>query len=186
MPPQPNAPTTILKTGTIRGFTDSLVISGNIEGAICDMVIDTGSNITILRPDILQRVSKDADINVPLVNCLLRTVTDETMPVRSRGKLALQLGYFEAVPDVWTADIENRFILGLDFQISNDCIVDVQESCLRIGPDEIRFKQIAANKKPICRRVMVAETWLVPPKSEAIVPGVLDGDIPVPKKDGER
>ena len=91
VPAQPNAPTTILKRGMMRGFTNSLVISGNIEGASCDMVIDTGSNITILRPDILQRVSKDADIDVHTVNCLLRTVTGETTPVQSRGKLALQL-----------------------------------------------------------------------------------------------
>ena len=53
----------------------------------------------------------------------------------------------------------------------------MQESCLRIGPDEIRFKRIAATEKPVCRRVRVAETWLVPPKSEAIVPGVLDGEV---------
>ena len=161
----------------MQGFTNSLVISGNIEGASCDMVIDTGSSITILRPNILQRVSKDADIDVHLVNCLLRTVTGEIMPVRSRGKLALQLGNFKAVHDVWIADVENECILGLDFQISNDCIVDVQESCLRIGPDEIRFKWIAATEKPVCRRVTVAETWLVPPNSEVIVPGVLDGDV---------
>ena len=161
----------------MRGFTNSFVISGNIEGASCDMVIDTGSNITILRPDILQRVSKDADIDVHPVNCLLRTVTGETTPVRNRGKLALQLGNFKAVHDVWIADIENECILGLDFLISNDCIVDVQESCLRIGPDEVRFKWITATEKPVCRRVTVAETWVVPPKSEAIVPGVLDGDV---------
>ena len=125
----------------------------------------------------MQPVSKDADIDVHPVNCLLRIVTGETTPVRSRGKLALQLGNFKTVHDVWIADIENECILGLDFLISNDCIVDVQESCLRIGPEEIRFKRIAATEKPACRRVTVAETWLVPPKSEAIVPGVLDSDI---------
>ena len=119
----------------IRGFTESLVISGNIEGASCDMVIDTGSKITIVRPDVLQRVSKDADIEVHPVNCLLWTVTGETTPVRCRGKLTLQLGNFKAVHDVWVADIENECILGLDFLISNDCVVDVQECCLRIGPD---------------------------------------------------
>ncbi len=35
---------------------------------------------------------------------------------------------------------------------------------------------MTATKEPVCRRVKVAETWLVPPKSEAIVPGVLEGD----------
>ena len=35
---------------------------------------------------------------------------------------------------------------------------------------------MTAAKKPVCRIVMVAETWLVPPKSETIIPGVLDSD----------
>ncbi|CAB3976838.1 Hypothetical predicted protein [Paramuricea clavata] len=140
------------------------------------MVIDTGSNITILRPDVLGRVSKDVDIDVQPVDSLLQTVTGETTPVQSRGKLAFQVGNLKVVHDVWIADVENECILGLDFLISNDCVVDVQESCLRIGPEEIRFKGMTATKKSVCRRVMVAETWLVPPKSEAIIPGMLDGD----------
>ena len=50
------------------------------------------------------------------------------------------------------------------------------ESCLRIGPDEVRLKRMTASKEPVCHRVRVAETWLVPSKSEAIVLGVLEGD----------
>ena len=54
---------------------DSLIVRGSIEGAICNMVIDTGSNITILRPEVLARVSKDIDIDVHPVDSLLRTVS---------------------------------------------------------------------------------------------------------------
>ena len=50
----------------MQGLTDSLVESGTIGGARakCDMVVDIGSNITILRPDILKRVSKGEDIDI--------------------------------------------------------------------------------------------------------------------------
>ena len=92
------------------------------------------------------------------------------------GKLAFQVGSFKVVHDVWIADIGNECILGLDFLISKNCVVDVQGSCLRIGPEEVRFKRIRATKKPVCRRVLVAETWLVPLKSEAIIPLMLGGD----------
>ena len=47
---------------------------------------------------------------------------------------------------------------------------------MHIRPEEIRFKKMTGTKKPVCRRVMVAETWLVPPKSKAIIPGVLASD----------
>ena len=55
-------------------------------------------------------------------------------------------------------------------------MVNVAEACLHIGSEEVRFKRMAASKRPVCRRVVVAENWSVPPKSEAIIPGVLDRD----------
>lgn len=70
MPAQPNAPTIIFKTGLMQGLTNSLVVSGTIGAASYDMVVDTGSNITILRPDVLKRVSKGEDIDVHPVDSL--------------------------------------------------------------------------------------------------------------------
>ena len=70
-----NAPKVIFETELIVGFVDSLVVFGTIEGAVCDMIIDTGSNITILRPDILKRVSKDVVLDVHPVDSCLQTVT---------------------------------------------------------------------------------------------------------------
>ena len=160
----------------MQSAADSLLVSGTVEGVDCEMVVDTGSNITIVRPDVLKRVSEDVVLDVQTVDSCLRTVTGETTPVRCRGKLRLQVGNFKIMHDVWIADIENECILGLDFLAPNNCVVDVRESCLRIGAEEIRLKRVAASKKPVCRRVVVAETWSVPPKSEAIIPGVLDGD----------
>ena len=51
------------------------------------------------------------------------------------------------------------------------------EACLRIGGEEIRLQRLGLQKKPVCRRVVVAETWSVVPRSEAIIPGLLDGSI---------
>ncbi len=35
---------------------DSLWVEGRIQGVLCQCVIDTGSNITIVRPDILGKI----------------------------------------------------------------------------------------------------------------------------------
>ncbi|XP_028408645.1 uncharacterized protein LOC114531194 [Dendronephthya gigantea] len=140
------------------------------------MVVDTGSNITIVRPGVLKRVAKDVVLGVQAVDSCLRTMTGETTPVRSRGKVCLQVGNFKVMHVVWFADIENKCILGLDFLAPNDCVVGVTEACLRIGAEEVRLKRAAVTKKPVCRRVVVAETWSIPPKSEALIPAVLDGD----------
>ena len=134
---------------------DSLVVSGTTEGAVCDMIIETGSNITILRPDILKRVSKDVVLDLHPVDSCLRTVTGETTPVRSRGRVVLQIGNFKTSHDVWIAEIENECILGLDFLVPNDCIVDMTEACLRIGTEEIQFQRLGLQKKQCAAELLL-------------------------------
>ena len=68
---------------------DSLIISGGVEGVPCRMVVDTGSNITIVRPDILRRIQKGKPTNVKSVECSLRAVTGDTAPVWRRGSLRI-------------------------------------------------------------------------------------------------
>ena len=159
----------------MRGFADSLVVVVVVEGVRCDMIIDTGSNITVIRPDVLKRVAKDRVPDVHSVDSCSKTVTGETTAVRSRGKVNIQLGNFQTVQNVWVVEIENECILGLDFLVPNNCVVNLAEACLHIGREEVRLKRMTALGRPVCRRVVVAKNWSVPPKSEAIIPGVLDG-----------
>jgi hypothetical protein len=130
-------------------------------------------------------VAKDMVLDVHTVDSCLKTVTGETTVVRSRGRVNLQVGNFQTVHDVWVAEIENECILGLDFLIPNNCVVNVAEACLHIGSKEVRLKQMTASRKPVCRRVVVAENWSVPPRSEAIIPGMLDRDGDSEKEWGE-
>ena len=69
-----------------------MIVSGSIEGVNCDMVVDTGSNITIVRPDVLERVIKDVGVDVQPADKLLRTVTGETTPIIGQSKVLIQVG----------------------------------------------------------------------------------------------
>ena len=62
----------ILKTGSINGAGDSLTVSGTINGTSYEITINTGSNISIVRPDILKDV--DRSLLQP-VHSYIRTVT---------------------------------------------------------------------------------------------------------------
>jgi hypothetical protein len=57
----------IFKTGTIATSGDSLWVKGRVQDTPCNCIIDTGSNITIVRPDILERVQKE--IKIKRVDC---------------------------------------------------------------------------------------------------------------------
>ena len=102
MKPTPEAPPFVLKTGSISALGDSLKVEGEIEDVVCQFIIDTGSNITIVRPNILKDVKFEQKI-VP-VETYLRTVTGETAPVSGRAKLKFRVGDFESVQEVWLAE----------------------------------------------------------------------------------
>ena len=122
----------------MQGFADSLVVVGAIEGVLCEMIIDTDSNITVVRPDVLKRVSKNEVLDVHAVESCLKTVTGETTAVRSHGRVNIQVGNFKIMHDVAgdVAQIENECILGLDFLIPNNYVVNVAKTCLHIGREE--------------------------------------------------
>ena len=89
----------------MQGVADSLVVSGAVEGVCCEMIVDTGSNITIVRPDVLKRVAKDEAPDLHTVDSCLRTVTGETTAVQSRDRVNLRVGNFQTMHDVWVAEI---------------------------------------------------------------------------------
>ncbi|CAB3992131.1 Retrovirus-related Pol poly from transposon 412 [Paramuricea clavata] len=173
-------PNIIFKTGRIGGFVDSLIVSGKIEDILCEMVVDTGSNITIVRPDMVRRISKSKIVDIKPVDSCLHMVTGDTTPVWGWGSVCVTIGGLETGQDVWIAEIENKCIFGLDFLGPNGCIVDVLDGCLRIGTEEIQLQQLGSREsreQPRCWRVYVAETMAIPAQSEALIPGRLqDGE----------
>ena len=46
-------PCDIYKTGSLNAGGNSLTVSGTINGRTCIITVDTGSNISIVRPDVL-------------------------------------------------------------------------------------------------------------------------------------
>ena len=86
------APPFVLKTGNMSASVDSLRVDGKIENVSCQFVIDTGSNITIVRPDVIAGTAAEQMI-VP-VESSLRTVTGESAPVVGRVLLKFCLGFF--------------------------------------------------------------------------------------------
>ena len=107
----------------MSAVSDSLWVEGRIQEVLCRCVIDTGSNITIVRPDILNKMGTQVEIN-PVDSCL-KTVTGETAPVIGRTRLRFRIGTFEAWQEAWVAEITDPCIVGLDFLVGHHCQVDI-------------------------------------------------------------
>jgi hypothetical protein len=130
-----NAPHFILKTGTMAAVNDSLWVEGRVENVLCRCVIDTGSNIRIMRPDVLKETETNVQIN-PVESCL-KTVTGETASVIGRARLRFQIGKFEAWQEAWVAEIVDPCIVGLDFLIGHHCQVDIAGTTLKVEGQSI-------------------------------------------------
>ena len=144
-------------------------MDAKVEGRWCKLVVDTGSNITIVRPDVIEASSS----RILPTKTVLRTVTGETAPVKARGHLRIALGNCETKHDVWVADIVDEGIIGLDYLMANNCQVDLGGKLLYVGNDEV---PLFSESQPLANslsRIVVRRTVAVLAMSEAIIPGEL-------------
>ncbi len=142
------------------------MVSGTLNGRHCEITVDTGSNISIVRPDILQNLGEE--VIQPVTSCL-KTVTGETAPIRGRCTLQLGLGTQVVPLEMWIADIHDQCILGLDFLQPYGCHVNLRDGALTLREEEIPLKKPSLATKALCCKAVLQEGVGLPPLSEAVV-----------------
>ena len=149
---------------------DSPAISGAINGVQCSITIDTGSNISIVRSDLVKK-------DTCLEHCWMRTVTGEKVPVLGREMLQLSIGALQVQQEMWIADITDDCILGTDFLDPRGCVVDFKHGKLLVGSEEVPFVKSCSPPEPSCSRVRLMEYVDVPPRSERVVMARVEGSL---------
>lgn len=151
------------KTGTIHGNSGSLIIAGTINGRACDLTIDTGSDISIVRADVLSGENQE---KIQPVEACLRTATGGREPLRGISQVELSIGSRKLPETLWVAGIHDQCILGLDFLHSHNCQVNLGDDC---NEEEILLRRSEAMQEPSCFKVMLKEGVYLPPLSETVV-----------------
>ena len=98
--PTENFKTENFKIGALHG-SKNLFVAGSVEEHPCRITIDTGSNISIIRPDILSEQEQQTHIHP--VSQSIQTVTGEKVPIQGKGNLHIRIGTQEAVHPMWIA-----------------------------------------------------------------------------------
>ena len=111
---------------------NGLCAVGATGGNRCQIIIDTGSNISIVHLDVLKR----AGIDVPTTG-RLRTVAGKTAPLQGKKTVQLTIGAFQSPHAVLVAKIADECIIGMDFLQSHGCLVNLKEGILQIGEEEV-------------------------------------------------
>ena len=143
-------------------------MKGYVEDVEITFLIDTGANITIIRPEVYYRIQECE--RPQLRDKKIAMVMADGKPLSSKGQ-----GYFkisigsdgdctEVQHEVWVADIEIEGILGYDFLRKYDCTLEV-------GKGEMKFQEKSAKSQASCCRVIADMTVSIPPRTEILLPG---------------
>ena len=134
-------------------------------------LIDTGSNVTILSKEMLQKLPTETNTSVEPTTLKMLTVTGEVTPFLGKIDLNLTIGTQKLKHSVLIADIENDGILGMDFLTAHKCDLMLTRKLMKINGEEILCFANSRDVQPRCCRVAVLEPVVIPPESEIVVPG---------------
>ena len=155
--------------------TGSLFLPVEFNGFPVMALVDSGSTASVIHPDVLSRVSWIADVHREHQSGQLRLADGGVVYTQGSVKLLLKLGT-DSVPiqhDFIVAAIEAPVVVGLDFMRAHGCILNVTEGTL-VVEDKVHMCSTMQHL-PSCFRIAMAETVIVPPYSEMVIPGVVQG-----------
>ena len=136
---------------------------------------NSGSTASVIHPDVLSKVSWIADVHREHQTGQLRLADGDVVNTQGSVKLLLKLGT-DSVPiqhDCIVAAVEAPAVVGLDFMWAHGCILNVPEGTL-VVEDKVHVCRTMQHL-PSCFRIAMAETIIVPPYSEMVIPGVVQG-----------
>ncbi|GFT86711.1 retrovirus-related Pol polyprotein from transposon 412 [Trichonephila clavipes] len=153
---------------------NGIFIMGHVNELPCNMIIDTGANVSIIRNDLAQKLKEKFLWTPPRV--VLQTVTGEKIDIHGKLKVKIQFGDTTYQHAVYVADIADPFILGLDFLKEHGFTLDFNKNELRSIYEEVTIFKIEHRTESI-RQVTANENITIPPRTEIIVPGYIGNDV---------
>ena len=148
-----------------------------IQNLPVTFLIDTGSNITILSRNLMERLPPDVTSSVQPTKTKMLTVTGEVTSFLGKTEKELSIGKQKIKHTLLVADIENEGILGMDFLKAHKCDLVLTRQIYKVNGEEILCFANSRNAQPQCCRVAVLEPVEIPPGTEMIVPGYNKGII---------
>ena len=132
------------------------------------MIVDTGSNVTLVRPDVI-RLRHDSNQRRGTFGVKMTTVTGAAAPILAKQRVTINVGGLKSEHDVYVVDIADEFILGLDFLRMHDCVIDVVNSILQTPESDIELVNRRSVVPDEVGNVSCLRTTTIPAFSEAII-----------------
>ncbi|KAJ8910062.1 hypothetical protein NQ315_013317 [Exocentrus adspersus] len=158
-----------IKITRLQNNGSSLVVPGRICGRECEMILDTGSSHTIVKPNIVAHCRiQNTDEEYQL-----ETANGEVIPVKGIHLAEIRLGNSTFRQEVFVADITDDVLLGLNVMAEQNFILDLPQRVLKTNSEVIilNFPKIRALPT---RTVKAIEDVEIPPQSEVVLEAICD------------
>ncbi|GFT36599.1 retrovirus-related Pol polyprotein from transposon 17.6 [Trichonephila clavipes] len=119
---------------------NGIFIMGHVNELPCNMIIDTGANVSIIRNDLAQKLKEKLIWTPPRV--VLQTMTGEKIDIHGKLKVKIKFGDTTYQHAVYVAGIADPFLLGLDFLKEHGFTLDFNKNELRSIHEEVTIFKI--------------------------------------------
>ena len=135
------------------------------------MIVDAGSNISIVFPQLLRSIAKDLSCVQPVQDCL-SSVTGKKLNLLGTIRLnALTIDNREIFQSFYVADISESCILGLDFLQHQRCQLNIEDGLLSMENLQVPLLRPSMDDFDLpYYRVQALEDVNIQPRTEAIIP----------------
>ena len=139
-------------------------------------LLDSGATISVIHPSVLSKVMKSSDVVLKRKRGKLQ-VADGNF-VHTFGSAMLRLstvdGLSSTVHEMVVAEVDTPVVIGVDFLKQHGCVLDLANDTLRIGERVHHCRRV--QDMPRVYKIMMADTVVVPPMCEMLVPGKVNGE----------
>ena len=143
-----------------------------LGGQPVDMLVDTGSAVTLVHYRVLQKAKRDFKLG--LVSEPVVSANGQPLDIKGKCELEIFLGGVTVVhPVLVAADVTQDCLLGIDFLGKHNCTIDFNGKTIKIDKEVVALK--GKNELPKVFRISLAETVVVPGHHEMILPAKFKG-----------
>ena len=140
----------------VNGIKNGLFVGGKIGNEKINLLIDTGSTITIVSHQALDRVKQDSSKEVKRSHARLLQADGTPIKVYGEADLRMEIGTNQYNMNVVVADIDHDGILGMDFLQSTNSSINCELGTININGETVQctdlgeeFKLVIIQQSPI-------------------------------------
>ncbi|KAF8787459.1 Sequestosome-1 like protein [Argiope bruennichi] len=160
----------VFHISSISGCDNELYVIRQIGDITCNMVVDTGANVTIIREDLARKLKFNIIWTPPCIT--LQTVTGDKIYVHGKVNLAIRFGNINYHHTAFVAEITDPCILGLYFLWKYDFKLDFGNSRMNSKFEDITLFGLHAELE-FSQKIIAKIDISLSLRTECVIPGLV-------------